>query len=90
MREDGWVALSDLNSQVGEISRADLEVLVGRDEKERLLLSTKGDLRGSRPWRGAQPSGSAGPAGARKLRSVRELHLSFRPSSPTRHTPPQS
>ena len=43
MREDGWVALSDLNSQVGEISRADLEVLVGRDEKERLLLSTEGE-----------------------------------------------
>ena len=40
MKEDGWVSLGDLNSHVGEISREDLEVLVGRDEKERLLLFT--------------------------------------------------
>ena len=40
VREDGWVSLQDLNYYVGATTREDLEVLAGRDNKQRLVLYT--------------------------------------------------
>ena len=40
VREDGWVSLRDLNYYVGTTSREDLEVLAGRDNKQRMVLYT--------------------------------------------------
>ena len=40
VREDGWVSLRDLNYYVGATTREDLEVLAGRDNKQRLVLYT--------------------------------------------------
>ena len=40
VREDGWVSLRDLNYYVGTTTREDLEVLAGRDNKQRLVLYT--------------------------------------------------
>ncbi|CAE7671785.1 unnamed protein product [Symbiodinium sp. CCMP2592] len=43
IREDGWVSLKDLNECVGTISGEDAARIIGRDEKDRLILSQEGE-----------------------------------------------
>ncbi|CAE7534713.1 unnamed protein product, partial [Symbiodinium sp. CCMP2592] len=73
IREDGWVSLKDLNECVGTISGEDAARIIGRDEKDRLILSQEGEEVWVAAVSGHTMAGVVGPGRELPLQEVPEV-----------------
>ncbi|CAE7269293.1 ESS1 [Symbiodinium sp. CCMP2592] len=77
IREDGWVSLKDLNECVGTISGEDAARIIGRDEKDRLILSQEGEEVWVAAVSGHTIAGVVGPGRELPLQEVPEVLVRF-------------
>ncbi|CAE7297447.1 TRPT1, partial [Symbiodinium sp. CCMP2592] len=73
IREDGWVSLKDINECVGTISGEDAARIIGRDEKDRLILSQEGEEVWVAAVSGHTIAGVVGPGRELPLQEVPEV-----------------